>query len=331
MLDLDKVLTLINQGERFLLTCHSNPDADALGSMFCLGAVLNQYGKQVVYYCPEGIPERYTFLQGERLVVAKLEGREVFGAVFVLDTASPQLLPRQFAVEKPNAPVVVIDHHAVFQPYGDYELRDVNACSTGMVVYDIAKKLGIDPLPKDAIEPLYTSIIADTGSFRYASTTPKVLRIAADLVSQGVDPARVAKCVFESWPLARLKLLAHAIQSLEVTCSGRFALMQLTQETLESFGAEEWMVDGLVKYAQGLRGVDVAALVLEKKVYDKGVDAKPLVKISLRSIATIDVASIAERLGGGGHRMAAGASVSMNLADAIALLRGEVAKVLDCA
>ncbi|MEM6962445.1 MAG: 30S ribosome-binding factor RbfA, partial [Myxococcota bacterium] len=319
-LGLNHALHLVREGNRFLVTCHRRPDADALGSALGLSEVLRYLGKTVTVWMPERLPKPVRFLAQEGAIVESLPPGVRFDGTFVTDTASPALLPEGYPDPAVAGPTVVIDHHAFFDDFGDFVIRDAQACATAEVVIAFAQALGVAPLPSAANEPLYAAIVADTGGFRYASTTANVMRLCADMVDSGVEPWKVASQLFECWSMSKMRLVAMMLNTLETHLNGTLATLCVDRVMLETTHAEDFEVDGLVNYARFLEGVEVAALAWEA--------ADGRVRISLRSAGEVDVAAIASKLGGGGHRTAAGLTTDEDLPSSLDWVRREVATVL---
>lgn len=314
MSEIQRVVDLIRRGQRFLLTCHVLPDPDAVGSMLGLAEVLRHIGKEVVLYNRDPIPPNLRFLAGSSEVLHKVPPGEHFDGMLITDTAARSLLPTTLPPQSVTGPLVVLDHHVAHDDFGDVVVRNVDACATAEVVLDVMRELGIHRVPEAAAEPLYAAIIADTGGFRHPGTSAQTLRLGAELLDAGVDPWHVAHHVFESWPLPRLRLLSMVIDGLQTDCGGKLAMLQATRAMLETVGASEDMVDGLVEYGRRLAGVEVAAMLWERRPRaDETAVGDVLTKVSLRSAGRIDVADIATQLGGGGHRAAAGATLRAKL------------------
>lgn len=308
--DYAEVAGLVRNGRRFLVCCHKRPDADALGSALGFAAVLRAEGKDVVVYVPEPLPLSVKFL-GSYEIAASLDEAERFDATFCMDTAARSLLPAKIPPREHRGPLVIIDHHAVHDDVGDIVLRDTGTCSTGEVVMDFAEFIGCRPVPAEAATPLYSAIVADTGGFRYPPTSAKTLRLGAELLELGAQAWPIAYELFEGWPEARLKLLSAILDTLELKGDGKLALLRVTRSMLAELGATDDMVEGMVNYGRMLRGVEVAALLWEFPGESGGVD----VKVSLRSAGRVDISKIALALGGGGHQSAAGAQLSVSLAE----------------
>lgn len=316
-----EAVALVRGGTRFLVMCHRRPDADALGSALGLAAILRAAGKLADVLVPDEIPPSLHFLPGIADVRSTLEAEERFDATFVTDTAAAALLPPGFPPPEVRGTTVVVDHHVAHDGFGDLKIRDTTACATAEVVLDLMEDLGVDELPASAAMPLYAAIVADTGGFRYASTRPDTLRTAARLLERGAEPWTAAYHLFEAWPLEQLELLRAVLGTLVTTADGRIATLRVTRAMLESIGATDTMVEGLVNYGRMLQGVEIAALLWEQ-ADEPGVKG-PITKVSLRSRGEADVAAVALALGGGGHRTAAGTLLAMPIDEAEARVRLE--------
>jgi phosphoesterase RecJ-like protein len=326
---LAQAVELIRNGQRFLLTCHVLPDADAVGSMLGLAEVLRSLGKEVVLYNRDPIPELVEFLPGVEQIRQSVPNGIRFDATFITDTAARSLLPRQLPPRSVSGPRVIIDHHVAHDDFGDVVVRHVDACATAVVVLELADALGARPLSRAAAEPLYTALVADTGSFRYNGTTPATLRLAAELLETGVDPWRVAQNVFESWPMERLRLLGYAINAIETEFTGRVAILCVPQTMIERAGAHDRMVEGMVEYGRMIKGVEISIMLWERRPRSDETDhGQAFSRVSLRSAGRVDVAQMAVALGGGGHRAAAGATLNCDLRQARELVLGQAAKAL---
>jgi len=311
--DARPVHALIREGERFLVCGHRRPDGDALGAALGLARGLRALGKSADVFCPDEVPASLEFLvAGEALLREAPDGGVRWDAAFVTDTAAPELLPEGLPGPEVRGPLVVVDHHAAHRPFGDHVIRDAQACATGEVVRELLREVGLSDLPPEVAMPLYTAVVADTGGFRYASTEARTLRLGAELVDAGAEPWLVAKNLYEGWPRARLDLLHAVLGALRFELDGRLAIITVPRALLDSTGASDDMIDGLVNYGRRARGVEVAALLWEQDPPS----ARGRVRLSLRAGGDVDVAALATRFGGGGHRAAAGATIMGAIEDA---------------
>lgn len=313
----EEVAKLIRQGERFAITCHRRPDGDALGSALGLAAILRALNKSATVFHTDPVPLSLQFLLQDESISGVPQAPEQFDATFVTDTAAEALLPTPFPPREVTGPLVILDHHLTAEPVGDLVLRDTEACSTGAVVWTLLPHLGLDEVPPGAAMPLYTSVVADTGGFRYPNTDAESLRMGAALLEAGADPWEVAYNLFEGWPAERVGLLTRTLDTMSRHFDGRVSVLRVSRETMAACSATDEMVDGLVDYGRRIRGVEVAVLFWEMP---PAADGTPVTKISFRSRGQTDVSAVAKRFGGGGHRVAAAAEVRR----AVATLEAEV-------
>jgi phosphoesterase RecJ-like protein len=295
----------ISSATHIVLATHVNPDGDALGSLLGFADILQGLGKKVFAYLEEPVSSMYDFLPNCAVAQFDTDALQEFvrqaGAenvvTIALDSGDAERLGVAKDVLLQNSPFLVIDHHQGHRAYGD-ELWLESACSsTGEMVYELAQLMGVE-LSVTAAICLYVAIVTDTGSFRYDCTSPRTLRIAADLLEKGVKPAEVAEQVYDNYTLARLRLMELVLSTLVVHSSGRIGIISLSAAMLKDSGAEPQDVEGFVNYPRSLRSVDVAAFIKETK--------EGSVSVSLRAKGKIDVAKIAADFNGGGHKNAAG-------------------------
>jgi phosphoesterase RecJ-like protein len=314
--DLQAIADALREHDRFLVVTHENPDGDALGSLLALTIALRSLGKDVVMYLAAGapLPHEYGFMPlGDLVREAPADaGERVLVAV---DCASEHRIGDPEAIER--APLSLdIDHHHDNTRFGDVNLVVSDASSTGEVLRDVFAELGIALTPELA-EPLYIALVTDTGRFQYSNTTPKALRLAAELVEAGADIHAVFKQVYESVEFAKLKLLARVLERAEVLEGGRIVVSHLLRTDFADVGASEPYSEGLIDYLREVEGAELAVFVREQM--GSGAHGH---KGSLRaSIDELDVSVIARRFGGGGHRQAAGFSSDDTLAEIVETVR----------
>jgi phosphoesterase RecJ-like protein len=307
--DLKQVVEALRGNERFLVTTHENPDGDALGSMLGMTLGLRQLGKdaRMVLQTEAPLPGEYTFMALGDLARTLPEdaGERVLVAV---DCANESRLGPDPEVLQ-HAPLVLdIDHHHDNSRFGDVNLVVADASSTGEIVHDILRLLGVR-ITSQIAEALYIALVTDTGRFQYSNTTPKALRLAAELMEAGADVHRIFQGVYESVQFAKLKLLARALQRAEVYEGGRLVISHLVRTDFAEVGAAEPYSEGIIDHLRAVEGADMAALIREPP---RG--GGPARRVSLRaSTDEIDVSAIARGLGGGGHRQAAGFSSELTI------------------
>jgi phosphoesterase RecJ-like protein len=309
--DMQALLTALRDNERFLVTSHEAPDGDALGSLLGMGLALKALGKDTVMFLggPAPLPGEYRFLEFERRGLLRQRPTDFGERVLVaVDCASKNRVGAEPGVVDAAPFTINIDHHHDNPRFGDVNLIVPDASSTGEVLADVFRELGVALTPEIA-EALYIALVTDTGRFQYANTTPKALRLAADLVEAGADVHRVFQGVYENVQFAKLKLLARALERARVLEGGEIVVSHLLRDDFEAVGASEPYSEGIIDVLRSVEGSAVSALIREPPR-----DGAPARKVSLRSsVDEVDVSAIARKSGGGGHRGAAGFSSDLSV------------------
>ena len=317
--DLGAVVEAIRARERFLVTTHENPDGDALGSLLAMHLALRSLGKDSVMFLagPAPLPGEYRFLALADLQ-HELPADAAERTLVAVDCANESRLGADPAVLHLAPFTLNIDHHHDNSRFGDVVVVDAEASSTGELLRDVFGELEIELTPELA-EPLYTALVTDTGRFQYANTTPKALRLAAELVEAGADVHKVFQDVYENVQFAKLKLLARALERAQVYEGGRLVVSYLLRNDFAEVGAVEPYSEGIIDFLRAVEGADMAAMIREPP---RG--GTPARRVSLRaSHDEIDVSAIARASGGGGHRQAAGFSSDASIEEITNFLRRE--------
>jgi phosphoesterase RecJ-like protein len=318
--DLDAVAEAIRSHDRFLVTTHENPDGDALGSLLATKLALDTLGKDVVMYLSgeTPLPREYSWMPLGNLR-RSLPDDAADRVLLALDCANESRLgpdPEVLA----SAPLVVnVDHHHDNSRFGVINAVVADASSTGEIVRDLLRELDVELTP-DMAEALYIALVTDTGRFQYMNTTPKALRLAAELVEAGADVHKIFQGVYESVQFAKLKLLARALERAQIYEGGRLVISYLLRGDFAEVGAAEPYSEGIIDYLRAVEGADMAALIREPPRGDA-----PARRVSLRASADeLDVSKIARASGdGGGHRQAAGFSSSESIEEITEFIRRE--------
>jgi phosphoesterase RecJ-like protein len=260
------------------------------------------------------LPREYAFMPLDELV-REPPADSADRVLLAVDCAKEDRIGDEAALSR--APLVLnVDHHHDNTRFGDLNLIVADASSTGEVLRDVFAELGIELRPELA-EPLYIALVTDTGRFQYANTTPKALRLAAELVEAGADIHAVFQEVYESVEFAKLKLLARALARAEVLEGGRIVVSHLLRTDFAEVGASEPYSEGIIDYLRAVEGAELAVLIREQLSASASTH-----KGSLRSsIDELDVSAIARRFGGGGHRQAAGFSTDLPLQEIVQQVR----------
>jgi phosphoesterase RecJ-like protein len=324
-LDWSPFVHWVRRHQHFLLTTHVRPDGDGLGSMLALADVLEAppLSKTVRMTVASVLPPRYDFLDPGRRIRRFEPPGDLYrdaDAVIILDTGTWDQLGDlgPFLRSLPLAKVV-IDHHLTQDDLGALRMVDAAAEATGRLVYEAILALG-GPIPASAAHSLFVALAMDTGWFRHNNTTPATFTLAADLVRAGARASEAYECLFEQNTPERLKLMGLVLSRLQVTHGGRVAHTEIHRDDYATTGATPQDSEDLINYTRSLAGVEVGLLFMEQPHGG--------VKVSFRS-RRVDVARLAERFGGGGHRLASGAVLQTSLDDARRRILDAVAEALD--
>ncbi|MFL5954857.1 MAG: DHH family phosphoesterase [Gaiellaceae bacterium] len=317
--DVSAVADAIRSNDRFVVATHENPDGDAVGSMLGATLALRALGKDVVMYLSGDAPTpgeyRFLDLTGlQRELPADMEER----VLLAVDAANERRIgPEPTPIERAKL-VLDVDHHHDNSRFGDLNLIVPDASSTAEIVRDVLRELDV-PLTAEIAEALYVGLVTDTGRFQYTNTTPKALRLAAELVEAGADVHGIFRHVYETLQFAKLKLLARALERAQLFEGGRLVVSYLLKEDFGAVGAEEPYSEGIIDSLRAVEGSEMVALIREPPRGNG-----PARRISLRSSHDeVDVSAIAAKAGGGGHRQAAGFSSELSIDEIIEFVRRE--------
>ena len=289
------VLQQIEQRDRFVLTSHARPDGDAIGSALACCQVLRAMGKQADVVLHDGVPRIYRALPFADQV---LQADRVLGnyeAAIILECDS---IHRTRLEGLENRFLISIDHHISGRPFADVNWIDPKAVATGEMVFRLAREAGT-PVSPEIATCLYTALMTDTGSFMFEGTNEHTFTVARELVLAGADPALCARHIYFGHSTAKMRLLGAALSNLHR--EGPLAWIWVTQEQMQRFGAREEDCEGLVNYALSMADVQVA--IFFRELTDQRY------RVSLRSKGEVNVSTVAEHFGGGGHKCASGCSL----------------------
>lgn len=312
MQNLEELKALLNtpQKQSVVIVPHSKPDADALGSSLAMAAYLRKKGFQPTVISPTDYPDFLKWMDGEKDVLIfenpqhQLQAHQCFAEaslLFCLDYSAMnrvgdiEPLIRQF-----QGKIIVIDHHQGKEDFAHFELWHVEAAATCELVYDFIYMMGDEKLIDIPIaECLYAGIMTDTGSFKHASTSSRIHRIAAELKDLGIDSARIHHLIYDNHTLERMRFLGFALsRKLKVLPEYHCAYFAISDKELKKYESKTGDTEGVVNYALSIKDISIAAIFIERK---EGI------KISFRSFGEFSVADFAAKyFNGGGHKNAAG-------------------------
>lgn len=310
-LDWSPFVAFVGRHQRFLVTTHVRPDGDALGSQLAMCVALEAIGKTCRPMVASPVPDRYRFMDTSAKIELFQPPGETFldcDAIVVVDTGTWNQLGRAAdLVRRSTAEKFVIDHHQTQDELGGGRLVDTSAEACGRLVREAVGALGVSLTPTIASH-LFIALATDTGWFRHANVSPASFALAAELMAAGADPVGSFERIFESHTLARLRLIGRALERLSVAADGRVALTEVYLADYAATGAVPLDTEDLINFPRSLQQAEVALLFIEQP--EGGI------KVSFRSRTdATDVAKLAERFGGGGHRRAAGATVAGGIDD----------------
>jgi phosphoesterase RecJ-like protein len=294
---LSQVVELIESKHRFAITSHVRPDGDGLGSSLGLYWLLRALGKEPEVIMRDPVPHAYRALPGASEIRITPAVDKPYDAVFVIECSD---VDRPGLKDLEKQVVVNIDHHSTSAHFGTTNWIDATASAVGEMIYNLCKAMGVR-VTKEIAECVYTALITDTGSFHYSNTTERTFKVASELIRAGVKPAKLAQAVFSSYPWSKIQLLAEVMASVKRDPSGKVAWMRQSLEMQERANATEEDGEGFVNYPLTCGEVEAVAMLKET--------APGIYRTSLRSKGDINVARIAEKFGGGGHRNAAGCTL----------------------
>lgn len=291
---LQQVLHEIEGRKNFLVTSHARPDGDAVGSALAMAQVLRRMGKNAEVVLGDAVPVIYKPLPFADSIIQASSVNGHFDAAIILECDSVQRTRLQ-GLEKHF--LINIDHHASSKPFAHVNWIDPGACAVAELVFRLARAANVKITPEIAT-CLYTAVLTDTGAFCYSPTNAHTFELARELVEHGADPTRIAHNVYFSSPTSKMRLLGAALSNLHR--EGAMTWMQVTREDMERCEALDEDCEGLVNYALGIAGIEVAIFFREL--------ASHRVRVSIRSKGAVNVSDIAANFGGGGHECAAGFS-----------------------
>lgn len=299
---LERVLQEIRARRRLVVTSHARPDGDGIGSALACGQILRVMGKEAEVVMHDGVPRIYQSLPfADRVVQADAIPEN--DAVILLECDSMQ---RTQLAGLEKSFLINIDHHASGRNFANINWIDSEAMATAELVYRLAR-LACVPVDRDIATCLYTALMTDTGSFMFKGTNEHTFTVARDLVLAGADPAQCARHIYFGHSTAKMRLLGAALSNLHR--EGPLAWIWVTQEQMIRLGAREEDCEGLVNYALSIDDVHVA--IFFRELPDQRF------RVSLRSKGEVNVSTVAESFGGGGHKCASGCSIDGPLAVAV--------------
>ncbi|HVC18473.1 MAG TPA: bifunctional oligoribonuclease/PAP phosphatase NrnA [Vicinamibacterales bacterium] len=312
-----RIRDAIRQRQRFVVTSHARPDGDAIGSELAMAAALRALGKEVRVVNADPAPATLEPFPG---VTAIEQASAIDGdpeAVIVMECSD---LARTGVAGLDRFFVINIDHHPGNTGYGALNWFDGTAAACGEMVFDLVRALDV-PLSVEIATHLYVAILTDTGSFHFSHISPRTFDICRQALEAGVDPVFVARCVYDSNTMGRLRLLGAVLNDMDIAAGGRLAVLYMDAGLTRRTGATTDDAEGLINQPLTVR--DIVAVAFLKRLEGDAF------RVSFRSKGPVDVSAVAKQFGGGGHRNAAGCSITMALDGLKAMLVERLTAAID--
>jgi len=327
--DFKKAIDLINSKKSWLVVSHTRPDGDSIGSSKTMCEITKQLGKEARPLLLSPPAQWYKFIFEKQVPVlgndVKIEDIQSgkfgnFDLIVIVDTNSfVQLAGLEDYLKQSKIPILVIDHHISGDGLGTVEIVDSTAAATGEIILDLIKTAGWEITPEIA-DALYIAVSTDTGWFRFDNADARVMRNASILIENGARPTEIYRKMYQNYSLERLKLLGKMFENLELHHDNKIAIMHIMRSDFDATGATGPDTEEFVNESQRIRTVKASALLVELK--DGGF------RCSLRSDGSVDVRKIAQKFGGGGHKVAAGVNLKFNYEEAKKVILEEIIKEL---
>jgi phosphoesterase RecJ-like protein len=302
----------IKKAQRILLNVHRSPDLDSCGSSLTLYQVIKKLAKKVEIVSPQPVREQFLFLKDSRKI-KKIDFSRFdfssFNLFIILDSSSADMVTGSPQINLPKIPMIIIDHHKTNKLMGKVRLIDEEASAVGEIIYQLFQdwKMSID---KETASNLFSSIATDTVFLKYPRHPQRTFAIVYDLIKKGADMEALVKNVYNNYSLSVLKLLGLFLQKMSVDKKGDFVWAAVSHQEYESFGKPKGIRElAADQFFQSVGGVEFGMVMLEEE--------KGKLGVSFRSKGLIDVSKLAEKLSGGGHRKAAGATLYGNFEEMV--------------
>lgn len=310
-INLEELINLIMDNDKFIITTHINPDGDAIGSALALTHYLRNIGKGAICLIDDDIPNNFNFLLESTLIEKPGPNKLDVDLMIVLDSSDLERIGKVANVS--DASILNIDHHISNNEFADYLYLDTIAAATGEILFKLLKYANAD-FNEIIAYSLYTAIATDCGFFKYSNTSADTMKYAASLIELGVKPNIVSEAM-EKKSLNSIKSLSSVLNTLELFSDNKIAILSITKEITETCESTE----GFIDFPRTIEGVELAILI--KYINDN------CCRISMRS-TQVDVSIIAKKFGGGGHKKAAGCTVYNSLLESKKLIINMAIKVM---
>jgi len=315
--ELARIVEAVRARQRFVLSSHSRPDGDSIGSQLAMLYALQQMGKEAIAVNADPASPPLMAFPGVRdiRIAPSVDGN--FEAAIIMECGD---LKRTGVSGLERYFVINIDHHPGNTGYGQINWFDASAAACAEMVYDVVRALGV-PLTREIATHVYLAILTDTGSFHYSGISPRTFEICRECLEAGVDPVMVARNVYDSNNMGRLKLFGAVLGAMQIDQSGRIAIVYVDHEMARAAGGTYEDTEGLVNLPLTVK--EIEAVVFFKQ------DKADQYRVSLRSKGEVDINAIAKEYGGGGHKNASGCTITGPIEELQKTIVEKIEKAID--
>ncbi len=320
--NLKELKNKIEKATSIIIFSHVNPDGDTLGSNLALKLMIKKhFNKDADSVFVGRLPNIYSFLpEFDKFInINDIDKNKKYDLAIAVDVASKDRMVTGVSVYESAKDTVNIDHHKTNIGYGKLNIIDSNEACVGSILYKIFKEWNLE-ITKDVARCIYTSLLTDTGGFKYENTTPETFMLAADLVRLGVSPTYEFRACYETKPQSMIQFQAYIVTNTVFYNDGKIAFAKITRSDMSKYNATDDFTEGIVETLRTSKNVEIAAILKETK--------EGYTKVSLRS-KTKNLIPIVIDFGGGGHDFAAGCTIKKPIAIAFDKLLKRVQEEID--
>lgn len=315
--ELSRIADVIRARRRFVISSHARPDGDSIGSQVAMAYALRALGKEATIVNKDRAPAPLLAFPGVEAIRIAPEVTGEFDAAIIMECGD---LNRPGVAGLERFFLVNIDHHPGNFAFGDINWFDASASACGEMVFDLVRALDV-PLSLEIATHVYLAILTDTGSFRYSGISPRTFAICKETLEAGVDAVLVARQVYDSNNMGRLKLFGAVLSAMQIDPTGRIAIVYVDHEMARAAGGTYEDTEGIVNMPLTVKEIEAVVFLKEERDHEY--------RVSLRSKGDIDVGAVAKEFGGGGHKNAAGCTVRGSRDSLQALFIEKVERAID--
>ncbi|HKT80304.1 MAG TPA: bifunctional oligoribonuclease/PAP phosphatase NrnA [Vicinamibacterales bacterium] len=315
--ELQQIVDAIRTRQRFVVSSHVRPDGDSIGSQLAMAYALRAIGKSVRLVNRDPAPPPMMSFPGVMSIEIADRVDDTFDAAIIMECGE---LSRTGVAGLERSFVINIDHHQGNTGYGQINWFDPAAAACAEMVWEVIRALGVR-MSVEIATHIYLAILTDTGSFHYSSISPRTFAICKETLEAGVDPVMVARSVYDSNNMGRLKLFGSVLSAMQIAGDGRIAVVYLDHEMARAAGGTYEDTEGLINLPLTVK--EIQAVVFFKQI------AGDEFRVSMRSKDNIDIAAVAREFGGGGHKNAAGCTATGRIDDLRAMFVSKIAEAIE--